>query len=74
MWRCLLLGNGYNVADREHPGLALVRYRLVTVTVFLIFWREVLKPEHGLFEQLSEGGAYLPAPKMQEASAEARAI
>ena len=46
----------------------------LTADLHSSFWREVLKPEHGLFEQLSEGGAYLPAPKMQEASAEARAI
>jgi len=35
-----LFGDGYRVADREDPVLALVRHHLVTVTVILIVWRE----------------------------------
>ena len=37
---CFLFGDGYRVADREDPVLALVRHHLVTVTVVLIVWRE----------------------------------
>ena len=32
----------------------------LTADLHSSFWREVLKPKHGLFEQLAEGGAYLP--------------
>ena len=32
----------------------------LTADLHSSFWREVLKPEHGLFEQLADGGAYLP--------------
>ena len=32
----------------------------LTADMHSSFWREVLKPEHGLFEQLAEGGAHLP--------------
>ena len=32
----------------------------LTADLHSSFWREVLRPEHGLFEQLAEGGAYLP--------------
>ena len=47
VWCCFTLfffDDGYRVADREDPVLALVRHHLVTVAVVLIVWREVFKP------------------------------
>ena len=32
----------------------------LTAEMHALFWREVLRAEHGLFEQADEGGAYLP--------------
>ena len=32
----------------------------LTADLHASFWREVLQPEHGIFERLTEGGAHLP--------------